>query len=170
MREALLQIVGLHPGWWFFPEELSVQGFLGTGRIFIVGDQPSTDPWEIDHPHRRAFYEVLAEEGAGDCHLTDFYKRRGLSGELRKNGKPNDFDKHLKVFLKEVELLRPSTVLALGWDAYRLLLQTPELSSILKQAWLERVWHFGTVRHGKRVEFQARLRSAIIAARQRDSK
>ncbi|HEY5044186.1 MAG TPA: hypothetical protein VIK53_19620 [Verrucomicrobiae bacterium] len=170
MREALLQIVGLHPDWWFFPEESSVQGFLGTGRIFIVGDQPSTDRWEIDHPHRRAFYDLLVAEGAGDCHLTDFYKRRGLAGELRINGIPSDFNKHLKVFLKEVELLRPSTILALGWDAYRLLLQTPELNGVLKKVGLERIWHFGTVRHGNRVEFQARLRRAIIAARQRDLK
>jgi hypothetical protein len=170
MSEALLQIVDLHPGWWFFPKESSVQGFLGTGKIFIVGDQPSTDRWEVDHPHRRAFYDLLVAENAGDCHLTDFYKRRGLSGELRKNGKPKDFDKHLKIFLMEVELLRPSTVLALGWDAYHLLLQTPELNTILKRVWLERVWHFGAVRYGNLVQFQTSLRNAIIAARKRDLK
>lgn len=164
MREALLEIVGLHTDWWFFPAEPSVQGFLGTGAIFIVGDQPSTDPWEITHPHRRAFYDLLAAEGAGDCHLTDLYKRRGRAGELR-NRTPQDFDEHRKVFLKEVELLRPSTVLALGWDAYHFLLtHTPELSSILK-----RVWHFGAVRHGHLVQFQASLRSAITAARQAET-
>jgi hypothetical protein len=170
MREALLQIMDLNPDWWFFPKESSVQGFLGIGKIFIVGDQPSTDLWPIDHPHRRAFYDLLASENAGDCHLTDFYKRRGFSGDLRKKGKPKDFDKHLKVFLTEIELLRPSTVLALGLDAYQFLSETPELNSILKQMWFERVWHFGTVRHGKRLEFQAILRRAIIAARKRDAK
>jgi hypothetical protein len=163
----LAECIGSHKDWWLFPTEPLVQGFLGTGTIFIVGDQPSTDPWEITHPHRRAFYELLAAEDAGDCHLTDLYKRRGRAGELRKRTRmPKEFDEHLKIFRKEVRLLRPSVILALGWDAYCLLLMhTPELSSIIK-----RVWHFGTVRHGKRVEFQTRLRSAIIAARKRDLK
>ena len=164
-KKALLELkasISSHKDWWLFPAETTVQGFLGTGTIFIVGDQPSTDPWEFDHEHRRAFYDLLAAEGAGNCHLTDLYKRRGHAGELRENGIPKDFDEHLKIFRTEVELLRPSTVLALGWDAYHLLsTYTHELSSILK-----RVWHFGTVRHGKRLQFESRLRSAIIAARQ----
>jgi hypothetical protein len=163
-KEALLELqasILSHADWWLFPTEPSVQGFLGTGKIFIVGDQPSTDHWETAHPHRRAFYDLLATEGAGDCHLTDLYKRRGVAGELR-NGIPEDFDEHRRIFRTEIELLRSSAVLALGWDAYNLLsTHTPELSNILK-----RVLHFGVVRHGKLAQFQASLRSAIIAARQ----
>ena len=136
-KKALVKLarcIGSHKDWWLFPTEPLVQGFLGTGTIFIVGDQPSTDPWEFDHEHRRAFCDLLAAEGAGNCHLTDLYKRRGHAGELRKNGIPKDFDEHLKIFRMEVELLHPSTVLALGWDAYRLLLTyTHELSSVLKR-------------------------------------
>jgi len=119
-----------------------VEGFLGTGTIFIVGDQPSTAPGGPAHPHRRAFYDLLAEEGAGDSHLTDLYKSRGPAGELRKGTAPKDFDEHRKVFRTEVELLEPPTILVLGKDAYNLLLtHTPELNGILK--W---VWHFGAVR------------------------
>lgn len=166
-KKALLDLkasICSHRDWWLFPSEPLVQGFLGTGTIFIVGDQPSTDDWEINHPHRRAFYDLLAAEHAGDCHLTDLYKRRGRSGELRRNGIPSDFDQHLKIFFMEVKILCPSTILALGWDAYRLLLaHAPRLNNIL-----ERVWHFGTVRHGKSVEFQTKLRRAIIAARRRE--
>jgi len=161
---ALLELaeqISSHKDWWVFPAEPPVQGFLGTGKIFIVGDQPSTGFWGKDHPHRRAFYDLLAAEGAGDCHLTDLYKRRGIAGELN-NGIPDDFDEHLKIFRIEMDLLRPSTVLALGWDAYNLLsTHTPELKTVLK-----RVMHFGVVRHGKLMQFQASLRSAIIAARQ----
>jgi hypothetical protein len=164
MRETLRQIVDLHPDWWFFPAEPSVEGFLGTGKIFIVGDQPSTDSWGIAHPHRRAFYDLLAAETAGNCHLTDLYKRRGLAGELKKEI-PKDFDEHREVLLKEVELLRPSTILALGWDSYNLLLKhTPEFKGILK-----RVWHFGAVRHGNLMQFQTSLREAISHARQTET-
>jgi len=166
-REALLDIEADHPDWWFFPQEQLVQGFHGNGKIFIVGDQPSTDPWEQEHPHRRAFYDLLAEEKAGDSHLTDLYKRRGWARELKKGlpRLPRDFNEHRKTFLREVELLRPSTILALGVDAYHLLqMYVPELrnSGII----LKRVWHFGTVRHGKRLTFQRILKEAIKAARQ----
>jgi hypothetical protein len=165
MRESLLEIRCLHPDWWFFPEERfpeerSVHGFLGTGKIFIVGDQPSLDAWQVTHPHRRAFYDLLAAERAGNYHLTDLYKRRGRAGELRQEI-PNDFEEHRNVFLKELELLRPSVVLAMGWLSFNLLSKhTPELRSILK-----RVWHFGVVRHGKLLQFQSSLRGAITAAR-----
>ena len=162
----LQTIADSHKDWWFFPTEPLVQGFLGTGKLFIVGDQPSNDHWEFEHPHRRAYYDVLAATGAGDSHLTDFYKRRGPAGQFAK-GNPNDFpdfDKHLEVFCGEVKLLRPTTILALGWDAYHLLSKhTPELQNIV-----ERIWHFGTVRHGHLAEFQSRLRNAITAARLRD--
>jgi uracil-DNA glycosylase len=145
---------------WLYPAEPGVDGFLGAGPIFIVGDQPSTAAWDCEHPHRRAFYDLLAAEGAGRSHLTDIYKRRGPSGELR-NGLPQDFEEHLEILRAEVSLLNPTTILALGWDAYELLLKhTPELTKRII-----RVWHFGTVRHGKLKEFQSRLRKGIAAAR-----
>ena len=165
-KQALLELAErIRSRWncWLYPTEPKVQGFLGVGAIFIVGDQPSTDRWEVTHPHRRAFYDLLATEGAGDFHLTDIYKRRGLSGELR-NSMPEDFDEHLELFRIEVDLLRPRTILAMGRDAHRLLLtHTPELTSLLI-----RVWHFGTVRHVKLKEFQASLRRGINAARRRE--
>lgn len=47
--EALREIKAAHPpstDWWFFPseEKTKVQGFLGIGRIFIVGVRPSKCP------------------------------------------------------------------------------------------------------------------------------
>jgi hypothetical protein len=159
LRDLAVKI-GLRRNWWLYPSEQHVEGFLGVGPLFIVGDQPSTSAWEYEHPHRRAFYDMLAAEGAGTSHLTDIYKRRGPSGELR-NRLPQDFEKHLEIFRAEVRLLNPAKVLTLGWDAYELLLKhTPELTGRLI-----RVWHFGTVRHGKLKEFQSRLRNGISAAR-----
>ena len=150
-------------GWWLFPSEPLVKGFMGLGRFFVVGDQPSTDPWPVEHPHRRAYYDLLADEGVGDAHLTDLYKKRGQAGEL-KNGLPTDFQEHLEFFLKEVDILQPTTILAMGKDAYNLLRQhTPKL---YKRCF--RVWHFGTVRRGKLEEFQTSLRNGIKIAKTRE--
>jgi hypothetical protein len=92
--------------------------------------------------------------------LTDFFKRRALAGEPSEAilGE-KDFDEHLQVFHREIELLRPSTILTMG-DAYELL-KTHANFSIR----ITKVMHFGAVRYGKLVEFQARLRSAIRQAR-----
>ena len=168
-RESLLEISRLHADWWFFPEEPSVHGFLGTGKIFIVGDQPSTDLWPETHPHRRAFYNLLKEESAGDCHLTDFYKRRGFRGELRNGFDPvkhSDYAEHLKVFHWEVEFLRPSTILAMGRIAEQLLKAHTDYS-------IKYVLHFGVMGYAnddrdklaRRLVFEKCLRGAITAAR-----
>lgn len=149
--------------WWLFPSEPLVKGFMGSGSFFIVGDQPSTDPWLVDHPHRRAYYDLLVDEGVGEAHLTDLYKRRGPAGEL-KGEPPADFQEHLQFFLKEVDLLQPTTILAMGNDAYNLLHRhTPKL---FKRCF--RVWHFGTVRHRKLEEFQTSLRNGIKIAKMRE--
>src|SRR6476660_6707840 len=92
------------PGWWRYPSEDLVQGFLGEGPVFIISDQPSTDPWDQAHPHRRAFYDVLGSTEAGGFHLTDLYKRRGPAGQL-KRGIPADFSQHLAFLQAEIELL-----------------------------------------------------------------
>jgi len=172
--DALCRIKADHPpssDWWFFPEEeeTKVQGFLGTGRIFIVGDQPSRDDWSFKHPHRRAFYQVLQEENACDCHLTDFYKRRGYRSEL-KNGFDGvihcDSLKHIEIFHEEVELLRPSAILAMGRIAERLLSTYTKYSH-------QYIVHFGVISHAEnerdriaqRLKFETSLRTAIRQVR-----
>jgi hypothetical protein len=163
--DALGDIKAAHPpstDWWFFPgeEKTKVQGFLGTGKIFIVGVRPSNSSWDENHEHRRAFYDLLAAEGAQDCHLTDFYKRRAPAGASPKQiPSEEDFDEHLKVFHEEVELLRPSKILAMGVASDLLKMHIKLSIKITK------VMHFGAVYYGKRVEFEARLRSAIREAR-----
>src|SRR5689334_1405513 len=92
LHEMAMEIDG-RADWWRYPTEDLVKGFLGEGPVFIVSDQPSIDPWEPSHPHRRAYYDVLASLKAGGFHLTDLYKRRGPAGEL-KRGIPADFAEH----------------------------------------------------------------------------
>jgi hypothetical protein len=162
-RNQLLEmalVIDSHPNWWRFPTETVVEGFLGTDPIFIVGDQPSTSKWDVNNRNRRGFYDTLVKIGAANAHLTDLYKRRGSAGELRTKI-PEDLQDHVKFFRKEVELLNPTRVLALGDLAYQFLaLLTPELIPKLKRA-----WHFSyAVRYGKLSEYESQLRDAIGGA------
>ena len=156
----LAAVINAHPDWWQFPGQNAVRGFLGADPILIVGDQPSTSPWDESHPNRRVFYGLLAKIGAGNVHITDLYKRRGRSGALRK-GLPADFQEHLAFFRREVTILHPTRVVALGHHAFQLLHEhVPELRPILR-----RMWHFAyVVRYGKVAEYEANMRSAIFGA------
>jgi len=143
--------------WWRFPEEDSVRGFLGTSRVFFVGDQPSTSSWTLNNPGRRAFYDSLREVGLENAHLTDLYKRRGLSGELEQ-GLPLDFDEHVEFLRRELDILRPTRIIAVGRLAESLLAEhLPEVRSRL--AW---TWHFSYVVRAQRVdEYPNHLRRAV---------
>jgi hypothetical protein len=154
----LAAIIDAHPDWWRFPADGPVRGFLGTGPLFIVGDQPSTSSWESSHPHRRGFYGLLTSLGAGNAHLTDLYKKRGSAGALR-NGLPDDFAEHVGFFRRELEILRPTRVVALGNDADRLLrVHVPEIVPKLTK-----MWHFGyAVRFGRNDEWPDNARAALF--------
>jgi len=155
---VMADVIDTYPDdWWRFPTETSVLGFMGTGRMFIVGDQPSTSDWDYWHPNRRAFYDLLPIVDAGDAHLTDLYKRRGKAGSLRA-GLPMDFREHVEFFRLELALLQPNRVVALGHHAYQLLRRhVPEVRPILG-----RMWHFAyVVRNGKLPLYESNMRSAF---------
>jgi hypothetical protein len=159
-KDALLELAGrirLHDGWWLFPAQDSIQGFMGTDPIFIVGDQPSKSEWPPEHPNRKAFYGHLQKVGVPNAHLTDLYKKRGECSALRA-GLPDDFDDHVRLFRKEIEILEPTRIVALGHLAYRLLVQhVPEWRPALR-----RMWHFSyVVRYGKLSQYEANMRGAI---------
>src|SRR5581483_11225211 len=153
----LASMIDSHTDWWRFPEEPPIRGFLGSDPLFFVGDQPSTSSWEFSNPNRRAFYGLLGRLGASNAHITDLYKKRGLSGSL-KDGLPADFDAHLRLFREELEILRPTRVIALGRHAYDLLqTHVPELRRMLGQ-----IWHFAyAVRYGRVDEWQDNAHAAL---------
>ena len=148
-------------GWWQFPREPLVEGFMGTGD-FIVGDQPSTSEWDYSNRNRRVFYDLLSQVGLGNSHTTDIYKRRGKSGTLkeriRANEPPEDFMKHIEFFRDELALLKPTRVVALGHDAQWLLKRfVPEVLPILS-----RMWHFAyVVRYNKTALYENNVRVAF---------
>ena len=109
----LAAIIDGHPDWWRFPAHGPVRGFLGTGQLFIVGDQPSTSDWNPSNQHRRKFYGLLTSLEAGNAHLTDLCKKRGFAGAL-KNGLPQDFATHMAFFRRELAILRPTRVVIIS--------------------------------------------------------
>lgn len=153
----LAQEISLHSDWWLFPIHEPIQGFWGTGPVFIVGDQPSTSEWGPEHPHRKVFYETLKAIGMQNAHLTDIYKKRGLSGSL-KSGLPTDFSLHLDLFRREIKILKPIKIIALGELAQRLLKQNlPEWRHPIP-----RIWHFShVVKVGRQSEYPANMREMI---------
>lgn len=163
---ALCRIESNSPeNWWFYPpeDETHVQGFHGTGDIFIVGVRPSLDDWPKSHPNRRALYDLLADEGATDCHLTDFFKRRGPGDAKQLRGTiPLEFDfkKNLEVLAHEVKLLQPSTILAMGNDANYLLRKHTDFGARIIQ-----VCHFGMAYHGDKAAFQSSVKRGLDFAR-----
>src|ERR1043166_3172291 len=152
-REALLKLaadIQSRHDWWLFPAERTIQGFIGTGPIFIVGDQPSTSEWGVEHPNRRTFYDTLEKTGLANAHLTDLYKKRGESSALR-NGLPADFPDHEKLFQREVEILQPALMVALGQLAQRLLIENFTTWSKT----IPRIWHLAYVaKAGRKSEYE----------------
>lgn len=143
--------------WWTFPRQGTVMGFFGLGPLMIVGDQPSTHPWPEWHPSRVLFYGALVNLGISDAHLTDIIKRRGKGSESRR-ALPADFPVHLDLLRREIEIIQPFRIVALGVCAEQLLLEN--IPDVQKK--VRRVWHFAYgARPGRASGFEAQLRAAV---------
>ena len=160
-KKALLELaetIRSNENWWLFPSQDPIQGFMGTDSIFIVGDQPSKDKWGPEHPNRKIFYETLQKIALPNVHLTDLYKKRGDCSALKWK-LPEDFSDHLNLFRREIEILKPTLIVALGELAQRLLIQN---LTEWKPA-IPRIWHFShVVRAGKESEYETNMREIIF--------
>lgn len=145
--------------WWTFPSQGPIKGFFGVRPLMVIGDQPSTDSWPEWHPSRVLLYGTLIKLGVPDAHLTDVIKRRGKGSESRKS-MPVDFPLHLEILRREIKIIQPYRIIALGDCAEQLLVDhMPEV-----QEKVRRVWHFAYgSRPGKADGFEAQLRAAILS-------
>lgn len=100
-------------GPWFFPPNGSgVKGFFGTGDVTFICPRPSTGGF--DDPASKLFYRLLREHGFTNAHITDMVKCRSKAGKM--SGK--EIRNCLKFLVKEVEILQPRTIVAVGNDVY----------------------------------------------------
>ncbi len=160
-REQLLELASgkeTNSGWWFFPTEDVIQGFLGTSQIFMVGIRPSTKT--KNNRNCRIFYDLLAKIGASNVHLADIYKRPAPSKDTEIESE-DDFQEHLLFFREEIKILRPTRVIALGTEARnRLRWQLPELEPIVRGE----AHYSSVIRSGRLLEYEQKLRAAIEGA------
>ena len=147
-----------HDRWWTFPRQGPIEGFFGVRPLIVIGDQPSTASWPEAHPSRALLYGTLARLGVPDAHLTDVIKRRGRGSESRKS-LPTDFSVHVDLLRREIDIIQPFRIVALGVCAEQLLLEhLPEVREKVR-----RVWHFAFgARPGRAEGFEAQLRAAIV--------
>jgi len=111
---------------WFWPKQDSVEGFLGTSPVIVAGLNPS-----LGRPPRRSrekkksddfFYGCLRKEGLANAHITDLIKIRATRSDtppLFYN--PRISRLHRRYFRKEVTIIKPAVLVALGRNALEVL-------------------------------------------------
>lgn len=135
-------------GPWFFPPKESAKGFLGTGPVMFVAERPSTGkPFSSDKSGDTYFY-CLLEDGFSDAHLTDLIKCRGkASKETERSSEYKNCEGWL---LKEMDLVKPKLIVALGSEAYLKLKKLRKVQKLNPNIPLEKINHYGSIRWNKK--------------------
>ena len=113
---------------WFWPERHGVQGFLGTGPLMIVGLNPSKPRRRVRSlPESvkarlwpgtetdRFFYHYLSKQRLANAHITDLFKAKATASEVPLLlYDPRTSERHRRYFKRELAIVRPRAVVALG--------------------------------------------------------
>ncbi len=138
----------LHGPWFFPPDESGVKGFFGTGSIVFVCPRPSTGSFA--DTASRLFYKLLKEHGFSDAHLTDMVKCRRKAGKMSSV----EIQNCLPFLIREIDILKPQRIVAVGNDVYR------ELKGLLEN--VIQICHYSYAHRYKkadRLEMQLRMLS-----------
>jgi hypothetical protein len=137
----------------FFPEHNNVKGFMGTGDIFFVGQKPSTGKFPTNKD--KLFYRLLGKYGFANAHITDLIKTRGKTvAQMAKD----ELESNWSVFKKEIKILKPILIVAIGNDVY------DNLKSLIKKSILIKIMHY-SYRYGKKTNIKLWLEKDINNAR-----
>lgn len=143
------------PGAWLFPQIGNVKGFMGTGDVMFVGERPSKG--SINSPPVTALYRFLEEDGMIEAHLTDLIKARSRVNDPY----PANMDEHRRFFDRELDIIRPSLVVAFGEKVYHLLLFTLAGTGIS----VCQTWHYAYLRWpGKEQKFRDKIEMALTSS------
>jgi uracil-DNA glycosylase len=118
---------------WFFPHRKKVKGFLGTSDLIIIGLNPSTGAF----PNERAklLYQALTQAGLTNAHLTDLIKVRAKRVDAERLLTNDDFlSEQLKTLTKEIRILRPQLLVAMGQRCFEMLRNRDTASVLLRQS------------------------------------
>lgn len=96
----------------FFPRKWGVDGYFGTGAVCFVAQKPSTGSFPSRHD--RLLYGSMITNSLENAHLTDFSKETGQGGEEIA---PQERQRNLPYFERELNILQPELLVALGEKA-----------------------------------------------------
>lgn len=105
----------------FFPTHEGVQGYWGTDPVWFVGQKPSKGGPEFPDRAVTLLYETLAEYEFQNAHITDITKERGYVPSDWKKIPVEEIERMRPYFRREIELLRPSVLVAMGQYVYNAL-------------------------------------------------
>jgi uracil-DNA glycosylase len=114
---------GQHKGqsWFFDPlPNLPVLGYEGTGSIMFVAERPTLGNPRFERLRER-FYKRLIEFSLEGSHVTDFVKTRDEQPASKA-----EIQIHAPYFWEEVDIIRPTVVVALGWRVFDTLGRRPQ--------------------------------------------
>jgi len=147
-------------GPWFFPPKGSVKGFLGTGPVMFVAERPATGKPFSSNKSGDTYFYCLLEDGFSHAHLTDLIKCRGKTS--KENEKSSEYENCEGWLLKEMDLVKPKLIVALGAKAYsRLKKLNPNIP-------LEKIDHYGSIRRNRenREKIRKQLENVKLKVRQ----
>jgi uracil-DNA glycosylase len=105
----------------FFPSHKGVNGFWGTGSVWFVGQKPSKGGPSFPDRAVTLLYETLAAYDFENAHITDISKERGLVPSGWKGIPVDEVERMRPYFQREIEILEPSIVVAMGQYVYKAL-------------------------------------------------
>ena len=120
-----------------------IKGYDGEGPVIVMGYRPSTDPWMPNGSSRRLLYDTMKHNGVGDAYLTDCIKERSPVKDDTKN---YDLQWNLAVLTKELEIVNPEIIIALGTKAELFLYK----HNFAHRYGIVASFHFGIVHHWTR--------------------
>lgn len=144
----------------FFPTRWGVDGFQGTGDVWFVAEKPSTGGFPSRHD--RLLYDTLKANGFEHAHLTDVSKEIGPGAE---DITPAERQRNIPFFERELEILEPTLVVALGEKAENEL----EWMDATDDVETTRVNHYSWAgRWGKEETFERQIREVADRANEFD--
>lgn len=105
----------------FFPTHEGVQGYWGTDPVWFVGQKPSKGGPGFPDRAVTLLYETLADYELENIHITDITKERGYVPSDWKKIPVEEVERMRPYFRREIELLRPSVLVAMGQYVYNAL-------------------------------------------------
>jgi uracil-DNA glycosylase len=105
----------------FFPTHEEVQGYWGTDPVWFVGQKPSKGGSGFPDRAVTLLYETLVNYEFENAHITDITKERGYVPSDWKKIRVKEVERMRPYFRREIELLCPSVLVAMGQYVYNAL-------------------------------------------------